>query len=371
MKIGISCYPTYGGSGVIASELGMGLADRGHEVHFITYAVPGRLNVYKQGIYFHEVSVPEYPLFEYPPYSLSLASQMADCARSEGLQLIHSHYAIPHAASALLARGIVGNKLKVVTTLHGTDITLVGQNPSFLPVTKHSIENSDAVSTVSMFLRDEVCCKFTCDKHIEVIYNFINPGSCQNTDAGYLRTRFAPNGEKILVHVSNYRPLKRGHDVISIFLLLREKINVKLVLVGSGPELESMKDQVRRSNAERDLILLGNRENVYDILSAADVMLLPSQSESFGLVALEAMACRTPTIASNVGGLPEVIDHGITGFMAPVGDVEQMAGYALELFKDSELLIKLGKAAQESAFGRFNIETALDRYEELYESVVD
>jgi len=367
MKIGISCYPTFGGSGVVASELGMGLAERGHEVHFITYAVPGRLNVYRPGIHFHEVTVPDYPLFEYPPYPLALTSKMAEVTEREGLQLIHAHYAIPHAASAIMARDMVGrDRLRVVTTLHGTDITLVGRDPSFMPVTKYSIEHSDAVSAVSIFLRDEICRTFTCDVPISVIYNFVDPRDFQNLNGAEMRRLLAPDGEKLLVHVSNYRKVKRVPDVIGIFLAIREQMPVKLVLVGSGPELAAAEIQARQAGADHDLILLGNRERVLDIIAAADLLLLPSESESFGLAALEAMACGVPPIVSNSGGLPEVVDDGETGFMLPIGDVEGMAGKALYLLRNEDNRRAMGERARGTALKRFNITMMLDAYEELY-----
>ncbi len=366
MKIGITCYPTYGGSGVVASELGMGLAERGHEVHFITYAVPGRLNVYREGIYFHQVTVPEYPLFEYAPYSLALASHIAECTERIGLDLIHAHYAIPHAASALMAREMVGDRLKVITTLHGTDITLVGRDASFMPVTKYAIEKSDAVSAVSMFLHDEVCCVFTCDRKIDMIYNSIDPRFYSEIDGRRLRQRFAPGGEKLLVHVSNFRPVKRVFDVFDIFLRIRKRIAARLVLVGSGPDLRELESMAVENGVERDLVILGNRESVADVTAAADLMLLPSQTESFGLVALESLACMTPVIATDAGGLPEVIDHGVTGYLAPVGDTETMADYALQLLEDDIQLKQMGEAGRKTAFEKFNLDTMLDKYEALY-----
>lgn len=370
MKIGITCYPTFGGSGVVASELGMGLAERGHEVHFITYAVPGRLNVYKERIFFDQVSVPEYPLFEYPPYSLALASHIAECTERVGLDLIHAHYAIPHAASALMAREMVGSQLKVITTLHGTDITLVGRDASFMPVTRNAIEKSDAVTAVSMFLNDEVCCIFTCCRKIEVIYNSIDPRVYSGIDGERLRRRYAPGGEKLLVHVSNFRPVKRAMDVFDVFFRIHEKMPARLMLIGSGPDLNKMESMAVDKGVERDLVILGNLENVTDVVAAADIMLLPSQTESFGLAALEGMACCTPVIATDTGGLPEVIEHGVTGYLAPVGDTERMADYAIKLLRNTEALERMGKTAQSVAFERFNLESMLDRYEELYHGLL-
>jgi N-acetyl-alpha-D-glucosaminyl L-malate synthase BshA len=370
MKIGISCYPTFGGSGVVASELGMGLAERGHEVHFITYAVPGRLDLYRPGIYYHEVTVPDYPLFEYPPYSLALASKMAETASRVGLDLIHAHYAIPHAASALLARDMMNGRLKVVTTLHGTDITLVGRDPSFLPITRHSIEASDAVTAVSTFLKHEVCRTFTCDKAVEVIYNFIDPRDYTGLDSASVRSRFAQGDEKLLVHISNFRPVKRVLDVVDIFLRVRNEMPVKLLLIGAGPDLHLAEEAAHNAGAEDDLVVLGNLSSVAKVLMACDLLLLPSQTESFGLAALEAMACGVPVIATDVGGLPEVITNGETGYLCPVGDVNEMAGRALELLRDEGKRLAMGEKARRAALERFNIDMILDQYEGLYNWVL-
>ncbi len=371
LKIGISCYPTFGGSGVVASELGMALADRGHEVHFISYAIPGRLSVFRSGIHYHKVSVPEYPLFEYPPYSLALASHLSEASKRYKLDLIHAHYAIPHAASALLARDMTGGKLKVATTLHGTDVTLVGRDPSFMPITKHAIESSDAVSAVSVFLRDEVCCVLTCDKHIEVIYNFINPDYYRNLKYSHLRKLFAPNGEKLLVHVSNMRPIKRVQDVMEIFLKLRKRLKppLKLLLVGQGPELPNLEKIAYKNDIEKDVIFLGNRETTAEIIAASDLFLLPSQTESFGLAALEAMASGTPPITTNVGGLPEVIRDAETGFLCDIGDLETMTERACGLLTDGGLYKKMAKAGKEWAFDRFDIGKVIREYEGFYEGV--
>lgn len=366
MRIGISCYPTFGGSGVIASELGMGLAERGHEVHFITYAVPGRLKVYRPGIYFHQVSVPDYPLFEYSPYSLALASKMADVADRVGLDLIHAHYAIPHAIGALLARDIVGGNLKVITTLHGTDITLVGRDPSFMPIIKYTLERSDALSAVSIFLRDDICRTFNCEKTIELIYNFIDPRDSEDRDFRAERMRYTPDGEKLLIHVSNFRKVKRVDDVIEIFLRLREEIRTKLILVGSGPELKPAVQKVEKVGAERDLIVLGNRETVNEIICTADLLLLPSETESFGMAALEAMACGVPPIVTDSGGLPEVVDDGITGCISPVGDIDDMVSKSRELLLNEDARTEMGRRAKEVAFKKFNLDHALDLYEDLY-----
>lgn len=370
MNIGISCYPTFGGSGVVASELGMGLAERGHEVHFITYKVPGRLKLSRPGIYYHEVTVPEYPLFEYPPYSLALASKMAEVAHKQNLNIIHAHYAIPHAASAILAREMTGKNFKVVTTLHGTDITLVGRDPSFMPVTKYFIEQSDVVTAVSNYLRDEICQTFTCNSPVEVIHNFIDPRDFTRLNPGPVRAKFAPNGEALLVHVSNFRPVKRVGDVVGIFLNLHEKMPVRLILVGSGPDLAIAEEMVRRGGAEDDLILLGNSDAVLEIISACDILLLPSDSESFGLAALEAMACGVPVIGTKAGGLPEVVEEGVSGFLRPVGDVKGMVAAASKLLANRTLHKKISEQARETALEKFPINLLLDKYEEVYRRAV-
>jgi len=369
MKIGISCYPTFGGSGVVASELGMALAERGHEVHFITYAVPGRLNLCRPGIFYHEVSVPDYPLFEFPPYSLALASKMAEVASRERISVMHAHYAIPQAASALLARDILQGGLRVVTTLHGTDVTLVGRDPSFLPVTRHTILASDAVSAVSQFLQKEVCRTFTCDKTIRVIPNFIEPREYEGIEAEPWRRRFAPKGEKVLVHISNFRPVKRIDDVIDIFLAVRKELPVKLILIGTGPDLPKAEQKIRREQAEADVFFLGNQQRVIEILAASDVLLLPSQTESFGLAALEAMAAGAVPIATDAGGLPEVVQHGVSGFLAPVGEVQTMVNYALELLNNASLGDRMRDSAKTEASEKFGLKKILGEYENLYRTL--
>ncbi|MBM3328444.1 MAG: N-acetyl-alpha-D-glucosaminyl L-malate synthase BshA [Calditrichaeota bacterium] len=370
MRIGISCWPTFGGSGVVASELGMGLAERGHEVHFITYAVPGRLNLTQPGIHYHQVSIPDYPLFEYPPHSQALASMMAEVAGESGLQLIHAHYAIPHAASALLAKAITGGRLKVVNTLHGTDITLVGRSPAFMPVVKYAIAHSDGVTAVSEFLRMEVCRTFDCDREIAVIANFVDPRDYEHLSPDPVRRRFAPGGERLLVHVSNFRPVKRIEDVVTVFLKVREQIPVKLILIGNGPELPAAVQRIRESGSVDDLHLLGNIAQVERVVAATDLMLLPSDAESFGLAALEAMACGVPVIGCRAGGLPEVIDDGLTGVLTEVGDTEAMSKAALDLLFNEERRRGMGHQARRAAFERFDRDTILDRYEALYRQVL-
>lgn len=367
MNIGVSCYPTFGGSGVVAAELGMGLAERGHQVHFITYAVPSRLDVYRPGIFYHEVTVPEYPLFEYAPFSLALASKIAEVTQEHSLQVVHAHYAIPHAASALIARDMLYCRdLRVVTTLHGTDITLVGRDPSFLPVVRASLERADVVTAVSSYLRDEVVRMFGLTRPVHVVHNFIDPRDFDSLAGAEIRRQFSPNGEKLLIHVSNYRKIKRVEDVAAVFLQVRKHVACKLLLVGSGPELPTVEALVRAAGAGRDLILLGSRSRVLDLIAASDLLLLPSQIESFGLAALEAMACGVPPIATRTGGLPEVVEDGVTGCLSEVGDVQDMANKALELLTDSKRYRSVSSAARKRARERFHINLAMDAYEDLY-----
>ncbi len=367
MKIAITCYPTYGGSGVVASELAMALAKRGHEIHVVSYKVPGKLDISLKNIHYHCVTVPDYPLFEYPPYSLALASHLAEISTRFNLDIIHAHYAIPHAASAVLAREMTGKGVKVVTTLHGTDITLVGRDKSFLPITRYAIEQSDALTAVSMFLRDEVCCRFSCEKTIEVIYNFIHPDAVKKSNGKNIRSCLAPNGEKLLVHASNYRKVKRVDDVYRIFKTLCDSgENLKLLLVGTGPLLADILGLAKEDGLDEKIVVFGEQREIYDILAAADVLLLPSASESFGLVALEAMACGTPPVASDVGGLPELIDHGKTGFLVPVGDVNLMSEYVKILLSDEKLYKKIANSGKKRALAQFNIKSVVDQYEKLY-----
>jgi len=370
MNIGITCYPTIGGSGVVASELGMALANAGHKVHFITYALPSRLDIGCKNLYYHEVSVPEYPLFEYAPYSLALASNIANCAQEWKLDIIHAHYAIPHAASAILARGIIGNNLKVITTLHGTDVTLVGRNPSFLPITRFTIEQSDCVTVVSEFLRNEVCEVFTCEKEISGIHNFVDPNEYKNLNPVDLKKTLAPKGEKLLIHVSNFRPVKCVMDVFETFLAVKKAIPTRLILVGTGPDLPMLEHKAREKGVLEEIQLMGNRNSVKDLLAAADILLLTSRTESFGLVALEAMAAGTIPLTTHVGGLPEVIEHGVTGWMVPFGDTKTMADLAIKTLQESTLLKTMSQNAQHRAFDKFNIKSSLASYERLYQQAI-
>ncbi len=367
MKIGIVCYPTYGGSGVIATELGKALAERGHQIHFISYAMPMRLEGYLGNIFYHEVEMATYPLFEFPLYTPALASKMVEVARFEKLDIIHAHYAIPHAISAFLAREIVNGGLKVITTLHGTDITLVGLEPSFLPVVKFSIERSDGVTAVSRFLREKTLTNFGITKDITVIANFVDTEKYRRIPCEEICERFAPQGEKILVHVSNFRAVKRVPDVIKIFHEVRKKIPSTLILVGDGPDRSTCELLVRELGIQQHVKFLGKQLELVPILSAADLFLMPSQSESFGLSALEAMACEVPVISSSVGGLPELQVHGETGYIAEIGDIDRMARYAIELLTNEAKHRMFAEAARRRAVEHFDVHTIVNQYEAYYE----
>jgi L-malate glycosyltransferase len=372
MKIGIVCYPTYGGSGVVATELGLGLAKKGHEVHFITYKRPARLSSFQENIYFHEVSSMEYPLFEYAPYETSLASKMVDVVKYENLDLLHVHYAIPHAAVAFMAKQILashGIHIPFVTTLHGTDITLVGEDASFYPVVEFSINNSDGVTAVSNYLQKETYNKFNIKKDIRVIYNFIDFDRFKKINKEHFRKAVAPDGEKILVHISNFRKVKRVDDVIYVFQKLSEKINAKLLLIGDGPERINLEKLCRELGLCEQIRFLGKQDAIEELLSISDLFLLPSATESFGLAALEAMACEVPVISSDSGGIPEVNIHGETGYLFKTGDVSGMAEYAFKLLSDDELLAQFRKNALNRA-RLFQLEHILPQYEQFYEEVM-
>jgi L-malate glycosyltransferase len=377
LKIGITCYPTYGGSGVVATELGLELAQRGHEIHFISYAQPIRLNRPTPNIHYHEVEVSRYPLFEYPPYDLALATRMAEVSELYELDLLHVHYAIPHSVSAMLARQMLAwgeghRRLPFVTTLHGTDITLVGQDRSYLPVTRFSIEQSDGVTAVSHYLRERTLREFGIKNHIQVIYNFVNCDLyCRNKDLGELRQEYAPHGERILVHVSNFRPVKRVTDVIEIFDHVRQKIPAKLLLMGDGPERSPAEWLAAQKGIRHEVFFLGKQEQVAEKLAIADLLLLPSQLESFGLAALEAMAAEVVPIATRVGGVPEVVEHGRTGYLAEVGDVETMARYAIDILSDEAALRKMGQQCRAAARARFCTEKIIPQYEDFYRRVLE
>ncbi len=376
MKIGITCYPTYGGSGVVATELGIELAQRGHDIHFITYSPPFRLATNNHpNIWFHEVEVSHYPLFDYPPYDLALATRMAEVAEIYELDLLHVHYAIPHSVSAYLARQMLksaGKRLPFVTTLHGTDITLVGQDRSYLPITRFSIEESDGVTAISKYLRERTNREFQIKDCIRVIYNFVNCDLyTRDKDAPERRREYARDDERVLVHLSNFRPVKRIHDVIEIFDRVQKKVPSKLLLIGDGPDRSSAEWLAMDKKIHDKVIFLGKQDRVHEKLAVADVMLLPSQLESFGLAALEAMACKVVPIATNVGGVPEVIDNGKTGFLAEVGDVETMARYAIELLSDDAKLQHIAQEARIAARGHFCASKIIPQYEKFYREVLD
>jgi N-acetyl-alpha-D-glucosaminyl L-malate synthase BshA len=366
MRIGIVCYPTYGGSGVIATELGKALAERGHQIHFISYALPMRLDGFVGNVFYHEVEMASYPLFEFPLYTPALASKIVEVARFEKLDLVHAHYAIPHAISAFLAREVLGKELTVITTLHGTDITLVGLEPSFLPMLKFSIEASDGVTAVSRFLREKTVTNYGISKDIRVIPNFVDTEKYRRVRCDDIRGRFATWGEKVLIHVSNFRAVKRVPDVIRIFHEIRKKVSAKLLLVGDGPERSACELLVRELGIHEHVRFLGKQQELVPILSSSDLMLMPSQSESFGLSALEAMACEVPVISSSVGGLPELQVHGSTGYIAEIGDIDRMARYALELLGNETKHAMFREAARRRAVEHFDVRTIVTEYESYY-----
>ncbi len=376
MRIGITCYPTYGGSGVVATELGLELAQRGHQIHFISYSQPIRLTGPQPNIHYHEVDVSRYPLFDFPPYDLALASRMAEVSELYDIDLLHVHYAIPHSVSAMLAKQMMaakprGRRLPFVTTLHGTDITLIGLDRSYLPITRFSIQQSDGVTAISKYLRERTMREFDIANHIQVIYNFVNCDVyCRDKDVAERRAEYATPDERILVHLSNFRPVKRITDVIEIFDRVRKKIPSKLLLIGDGPDRSQAEWLAHQRGIHERVLFLGKQERVNEKLAVADVMLLPSQLESFGLAALEAMACQVVPIATNVGGLPEVVDHGKTGFLADVGDVDTMAGYAIDVLGDDSKLREMGKAARCAAQSRFCSSKIIPQYEEFYRRVL-
>jgi N-acetyl-alpha-D-glucosaminyl L-malate synthase BshA len=371
MKIGIVCYPTYGGSGVVATELGIALAAKGHQVHFITYSQPVRLGEFNSNIFFHEVVVSEYPLFQYEPYEVTLTSKMVDVAEHEKLDLLHVHYAIPHASAAYLAKQILKEKginIPIVTTLHGTDITLVGKDPSFEPVISFSIQHSDAVTAVSESLKQDTYTHFKTKKDISVIPNFICLDKYKPTK-GCARSAFAKESEKIVMHVSNFRKVKRVEDVVRIFRRVRSSIDAKLVLVGDGPERMNVEHLCRELEVYNDTRFLGKVKDVEELLGFADVFLLPSESESFGLAALEAMAASVPVVSTNTGGLPEVNIQGKTGFLTNVGDVDGMAKFTLEILTNGDLCAEMRINARKRA-EEFSLENILPMYMKVYEDVI-
>jgi len=373
MKIGITCYPTYGGSGVIATELGKELAMRGHQVHFISYALPFRLSNFVENIMFHEVEMSSYPLFEFPLYSLALASKMVEVAEYEKLDLLHVHYAIPHASSAFLAKEMLKGKcdIKIITTLHGTDITLAGLEPSFLPLVKFSIEKSDGVTAVSRFLKEKTLTNYDIEKDIVVIPNFVDIDLFKPKHDCSFRKNIAGRGEKILVHTSNFRPVKRVPDTIRIFERVQKEIPSKLLLVGDGPDRSECERLVRQLDLIDKVKFLGKQEALTEILNAADVFLIPSQSESFGLAALEAMACGIPVVSSSVGGLPELVGHNESGYIAEIGDIDRMTKYVIELLTNEKKYNIFSQNARERAVKKFDKNIVIPHYEDYYKKILD
>ena len=372
MKIGITCYPTYGGSGIVATELGMELADRGHEIHFISYALPMRLNRTQANIHFHEVEVPAYPLFDHPPYTLVLATKMAEIAEWQGLDVLHCHYAIPHSVSAFLAKSMLHpRKLPIVTTLHGTDITLVGSDRSYLPITRFSIDQSDGVTAVSHFLKEATINVIGALNEIEVIYNFVNCDKYKPSKNQELRKYFAPHKEKILIHVSNFRAVKRPSDVVEIFSRVAKEIPSILLMVGDGPERSNAEWATHKNGVENMVRFLGKQDNIEELIGISDLLLLPSETESFGLVALEAMSCEVPVVASKVGGLPEVVTDGMDGFLVEPRNVEKMAEKALSVLVDDWRRKEMGKKAREKAHSNFCSAKIISLYEKFYRRVIE
>ncbi len=373
MKVGITCYPTYGGSGAVATELGIALAARGHEVHFISYEHPFRLPHFLPRVYFHEVSIGNYPLFEYPPYDLALAVRMHDVALSQGLDLLHVHYAIPHATSAWIAKEMLaeqGRPLPVVTTLHGTDITIVGQDHSYQAITRFSIERSDRITSVSQWLKDETIKAFGCsNSRIEVIPNFVDPTVFERSRHGDALRHDLGGGRKVLMHISNFRPVKRVRDVVRVFAKVRERIPSVLVMVGDGPERGAAEEEARTLGVSADVRFLGKIDVVAPLLASADVYVFPSESESFGLSALEALASGVPVVGARVGGVPEVVRDGVTGALLPLGDVDGMADAAVR-FLEPARWAAASTAAQADARARYATPEIIGRYERLYEDAL-
>jgi len=373
MRVGIVCYPTFGGSGVLATELGKALANKGHEVHFISYNQPARLDFFSENVFYHEVNIAKYPLFEYAPYETALAGKMVDIVQSAHLDVLHVHYAIPHASAALLAKQILAQKgihIPVVTTLHGTDITLVGREVTYEHVVSWSINQSDAVTAVSNKLKEETFQHFDINRPIDVIPNFIDFNRFNKKPREHFKQMIAPNGEKIIIHTSNFRKVKRVEDVVAIFSRIIKEIPAKLLLIGDGPERSHIEKVCREHNTCDWVTFLGKQEAIEEILSIGDLFVLPSESESFGLAALEAMACEVPVISTNTGGIPEVNVHGVTGFLSNVGDVDSMAQHAITLLKDPEMLKTFRKNALLQAHN-FDLKTILLQYEAVYERVVN
>jgi N-acetyl-alpha-D-glucosaminyl L-malate synthase BshA len=373
MKIGIVCYPTFGGSGVVATELGKALADNGHQVHFVTYNQPARLDFFSENLFYHEVSISKYPLFDYPPYELALASKLVDVVRFEGLDILHVHYAIPHASAAFMAKQILatyGIQIPVVTTLHGTDITLVGKDRTYKPVVTFSINKSDGVTAVSQDLKDDTLKFFEITNEIRVIPNFIDLKRFSMKAKDHFKKAIAPAGEKILVHTSNFRKVKRTQDVVRIFAIVNKVIPSKLLMVGDGPERSECEQLCRDLGVTENVRFLGKQEAIEEILSVSDLFMMPSQSESFGLAALEAMACRVPVVSSNAGGLPELNVDGVTGYMCDPGDIDLMSEKAIYILEDDERLETFKTNALARA-KEFDLSLILPVYESYYQEVIE
>jgi N-acetyl-alpha-D-glucosaminyl L-malate synthase BshA len=373
VNVGITCYPTYGGSGIVATELGMELAARGHEVHFITYANPIRLDPGTPRIHYHEVEVSSYPLFQYPPYCLALASRMAEVAESYKLDLLHVHYAVPHAVSAMLAQQMLApiRHIPFITTLHGTDITLVGVDPSYFSITKFSIEQSNGITSISDNLRDQTVEVFGVTNEIRVIKNFVNCSLYHSDDEKKGAALYAPNGEKLLIHLSNFRPVKRPLDCIRIFAEVRKQVPARLLMVGDGPERGPAEHLARTLKVQDDVLFLGKQDHVERLIPLAHVLLMPSEMESFGLVALEAMACAVVPVATRVGGVPELITHGEDGFLEEVGDIDALAARAVSLLTDDDLHYRMAKAGRWNASERFCTDRIIPQYEKHYADVLN
>lgn len=371
MKIGVVCYPTYGGSGVVATELGKALAQRGHQIHFITYNRPIRLSLFSENIFFHQVQTKDYPLFEFIPYESALASTMVDVARYHNLDLFHVHYAIPHASVAYLAKQILKEydlEVPVITTLHGTDITLVGKNQAYEPVVSFSVDQSEGVTAVSNFLKEATYASFAVRNDIKVIYNFIDTERFHRSNKDHFKKMVTPQDEKILLHTSNFRKVKRVLDVMKVFEKVRQEIPSKLLMVGDGPDRAKAEEYCRERGFCSDVSFLGSQNSVEEIYSIGDLFLLPSASESFGLAALEAMACKVPVIASNTGGLPELVLDGVTGYTSDVGDVDKMAEDAIHILKDEKRWEEFSENAYQHA-QKFSMEAIVPQYEQYYEKV--
>lgn len=370
MKIGITCHPSAGGSGILATELGIAMADRGHEVHFVTSQMPFRLDEFHENITFHTVTFPSYSLFQYPPYTLALANKIFEVAEEYGIEVWHAHYAVPHAICAILARDMLpeDKKFKVVTTLHGTDITLVGIDPSFFRLTRHSMKQSDAVTAVSDWLRGETQREFDLKQEVQTIYNFVDMNKF--IDHPVKRCQLAEENEKIIMHISNFRPVKRVTDVVRAFGKILDKVNARLVMVGEGPELMAARGVAKQLGFADHVKFIGTNENIENLLPCADLVFQPSEHESFGLAHLEAMACRVPVLATDSGGVREVVEHGVTGYLCEVGDIESMAARAVEILSDSDLATSMGNAGRERVERLFGRDRAVDAYEALYLSLL-